>query len=61
MLARTALSIRLSGLSRAALWEWLAGEALLLVAFLGSLLRRDVVWRGRRLSVSAGGLIRVVS
>ena len=61
VLARTALSIRLSGLSVSALWEWLAGEALLLVAFLCSVLRRDVVWRGRRLELSAGGLIRVVS
>ncbi|MDP1827833.1 MAG: glycosyltransferase [Archangium sp.] len=60
-LSRTALSVRLSGLSVSASWEWLAGEALLLVAFVHSLVLRDIVWRGRRLAVSAGGLIRVVT
>lgn len=59
-LSRTALSVRLSGFSASALWEWLAGEALLLVSFVHSLVLKDIVWRGRRLAVSAGGLIRVV-
>lgn len=58
--SRTALSVRLSGLSVSATWEWLAGEVLLLVSFVHSLVLRDIVWRGRRLAVSAGGLIRVV-
>ncbi len=60
LLSRVALSVRLSGFSVTALWEWLAGEALLLVAFLGSLVQRRVLWRGRWLQVSAGGLIKVV-
>ena len=60
VLVRTALSVRLSGANVPALWEWLAGEALLLVSFLHSLVLRDVVWRGRRLRVVPGGLIKVI-
>ena len=60
VLSRVALSVRLSGSSGAALWEWLAGEVLLLVSFLGSLVQRRVTWRGRRLEVRPGGLIKVV-
>lgn len=59
--ARMALSVRLSGFSAAALWEWLAGEALLLASFVGSLVQRQVTWRGRRLEVRSGGLIKVVA
>jgi hypothetical protein len=60
VLSRLALSVQLSGPSVSAAWEWLAGEALLLVAFLRSLVQREVLWRGRRLALGAGGLIRVV-
>lgn len=61
LLCRVALSVRLSGFSVAALWEWLAGEVLLLISFASSLARRHVTWRGRRLRVHAGGFIKVVS
>lgn len=61
VLARTGLSLRLAGATVPAWWEWLAGEALLLIAFLSSLLVRDVIWRGRRLELRPGGLIKVVS
>nr|WP_228530761.1 MULTISPECIES: glycosyltransferase [Myxococcaceae] len=62
---RCALSLRLGQLSgegerggmRA--FGWLAGEGLLLAAFVDSLLRGGrVTWRGRRFQLSAGGRMR---
>ncbi|MFO0599605.1 MAG: glycosyltransferase [Myxococcaceae bacterium] len=54
---RTVLAAKLEDTARPTFW-WLGGEALLLAAWLGSLVRGRVVeWRGRRLVLGAGGVL----
>jgi len=49
---RTGLALRLEPRDA---WRWPLGEALLLLAFVGSLGRRTVTWRGRRFRLEPGG------
>jgi ceramide glucosyltransferase len=55
--ARTVLALRLDPAGALA---WPLGEALLLLAFLRSLSRRTVTWRGRRFRLHSGGRMRLV-
>lgn len=58
MTARTWLAARLDDAPRRSAWWWLAGEVLLLAAWLGSFARgRVVLWRGRRLLLGQGGVL----
>jgi hypothetical protein len=54
---RVALAVALRR-SRRAPWAWLLGELVLLVAFARALVEREVVWRGQRYRLAAGGAMR---
>lgn len=60
VVGRTALAMRLERLDGRRRWAgwWLAGEALLLAAWLGAVVRGGrVEWRGRALTLGAGGVL----